>query len=142
MRWQTVIGIMAAVYIANRLFGWAYDVWPFIDIPMHILGGFLAACLGLGLWQAVVKRHKTKGVPPYAVMIVLVSFAGLIAVVWEFHEFIADWNQAREGDAFRMMQASVADTVKDLADGLIGACIAVLLFRKQLSSNNNKRIVS
>lgn len=133
MRWQTALILMAAVYVLNRAFGFLYATYPDIDIPMHILGGFLVACLGLGLWRDAARLSGAKNVPPVAVAMMMVSFAALVAVAWEFHEYVLDWYHRGAGvTPYIPMQPSQADTIKDLADGLIGACIATLVFRKRL----------
>lgn len=123
---------MVITYIASRILGDVFVTWPYLDIPFHILGGFLAALLGLTLWKELVERKKIKNVPPLAVAIGIIAFTALIAVLWECHEFLLDEWHARQGMIFNWMQPSNADTMKDLANGLFGACLCVLGFHKQL----------
>ena len=133
MRIKTVFLTMAGVYALNRIFGWAYDVWPNVDIPMHILGGALAALLGLALWEWVRDRWNVKGMASAAVMAFMICFAVLIATLWEFHEFLIDWWHVRAGVAHDiLMQPSLADTMKDEFDGLLGAVIIALVMRKKI----------
>ncbi len=135
MKVPQVLLVMAAVYVFNHVFGWLYRVWPNFDIPMHILGGLLAALLGLAFWQELILARKIKNVPPIAVALFLICFACLIAVLWEFHEFIIDtYARSRIGPSYVPMQASLADTMKDLLDGLIGASLGTIVFWKRLGN--------
>lgn len=132
-RWQYFLAAMVVVYLLNRLFGWAYDYWPDLDIPMHVLGGFLAAALGIAAWVEWRRRLNVKNMPPEAIALFAICFAALIAVTWEFYEFGMDVWRAGAGDILvGRMQPSLPDTMKDLANGLVGACIAVIVFKKEL----------
>ncbi len=122
---------MAAVYFLNRIFAWVYRVWPSFDIPMHILGGFLAGLLGLACWAWVRDRYGVRGMPAWAVGVFAVCFAALIATLWEFHEFLMDALYKSRGWARPWMQPSLQDTMGDLLMGLLGAGVAALIFREK-----------
>lgn len=135
---QYFLVIMAVLYVLNIVFGWVYEIYPNTDIPMHIIGGFLAASLGISLWVRAVERYEIKGAPWWVVAVGIFGFTCLIAVFWEFYEFIHDWVR-RGSREFIVSQASVSDTVKDLLDGLIGAALSVGLFRNALEGEKAKR---
>lgn len=135
---QYIFATMAVLYLLNVVFGWVYKIYPNADIPMHVLGGFLAASLGISLWVRAVGHYEIKGAPWWLVAIGVFGFTCLIAVFWEFYEFIHDWVRRGSG-GFVVYQASVADTMKDLLDGLIGAALSVGIFRSTLEGEKAKR---
>ena len=108
--------------------GYAIDQ---IDTPMHFLGGFVMALLGLAIHHSVASKYHTKLSPTWYHYIFVVGFAMLIGVAWELHEFVFDqtinvwYNLPRA-------QISVADTMKDFLMDWLGASVAFFLLRKQL----------
>jgi hypothetical protein len=85
-----------------------------LDIPMHIMGGFGVASLAAALYAYFDK--------PVSFWKIFLIYA-LVAVAWELYEYIHDlvtyttWN-------------GWLDTIKDFVDGFIGASIAYLFIRK------------
>src|SRR3990167_8658143 len=107
----------------------AYSFFAPLDIPMHFLGGFVMAMLGMAIHQFVIKKQKIKTIPWWYYFLFVVSFAMLIGVAWELYEFIFDhtvnlwfgWFQA---------QLSLVDTMGDFVMDGLGAVIAFALFQK------------
>lgn len=102
-----------------------------IDVPMHIMGGFAVAMLGLAIHHQVSTKHHNKTSPWWYHFVFVVGFAMLIGVAWEFYEFIMDqtihaWFQ------LPLSQPSLANTMKDLLDDWIGAMAAFFVFRKKI----------
>ena len=102
-----------------------------IDVPMHIMGGFAMGMLGLAIHHQISTRYHNKTSPWWYHFIFVVGFAMLIGVGWEFYEFILDqtvhvWLQQP------LSQPSLANTMKDLLDDLIGAVLAFWIFRKKI----------
>ncbi len=85
-----------------------------LDIPMHIMGGFGVASLA-----SAVLTYFNKPVSFWKLFIVYT----VVAVAWELYEYVqdivtyAEWN-------------GVFDTAQDYVNGLIGMSIAYLFVRK------------
>lgn len=104
---------------------------PNMDVPMHLLGGFVMALLALAIHHAVSSRYHTSHSPVWYHYTFVVGFAMLVGVAWEFHEYIFDqtinvWYNLPQS------QLSLADTMKDFMNDWIGASIAFFLFKKSL----------
>jgi hypothetical protein len=91
-----------------------------LDIPMHILGGFWIALASLtayfSLSPALEKDHSSVVVGSIALAATLT-----IGIFWEVYEFGV---QHAVGD----FGIGLSDTLKDLVDDLIGAVLAAWLF--------------
>jgi hypothetical protein len=91
-----------------------YYELTWLDIPMHILGGFGVACL---TW-AILSYNKKQ-----------VSFARLIffyvavAVVWEVYEYFGEMSAGVEWNGW-------FDTIKDIIDGFIGMTVGYYFMKK------------
>lgn len=85
-----------------------------LDIPMHIMGGFGVASL-----TAAISTYFNKPVSFKYLLAVYIAVAG----VWELYEFINDMQHFTNWNGW-------FDTVKDLVDGFIGMSIAYLFIRK------------
>ncbi len=117
------------VFHSILLFTDGYFLIPGIDGPMHFAGGFAMGMLGLAVHHCEILHARTKHVSGWYHFLFVISFVALIAVLWEFHEYVLDhtftvwmgWPQA---------QVSLQDTMADLMLGLIGGAIAFLCFRK------------
>ena len=89
-----------------------------VDTLSHFLGGLsvaYSANYALSLmekkgWITIQKNILRAGI--------IVSLVMTCAVLWEFYEFIYDLSLWGE-----IMQPSIADTIKDLSMGMIGAVI-------------------
>ena len=91
-----------------------YDEIKWLDIPMHILGGFGVASLA-----AAVLHYKDTKVSYWKLFAVYV----VIAIVWELYEYTSDVIKLLEWNGW-------TDTVADFINGLIGMSIAYLFVKK------------
>ena len=68
-----------------------YLIFPYWDIILHTLNGFLAAAIGLSLIDILNKHEKfSVSLSPIFVALVAFCFSMTIGVVWEFFEFGMD----------------------------------------------------
>lgn len=104
-----------------ELFFRVYERYPNFDIPMHFLGGVAIALTGNSLLQ-IAQKEKWLVIKNRVVTIILIiSFVALFATLWEFHEFLLD-------EYFgTLTQSSLADTMKDMFLGLLGACAFTII---------------
>ena len=104
------------------LFLGLYSDYEWIDIPMHFLGGF-AVAITFVLLLKLLQEKKLFGRSHWLVFFVfIISLVCLIAVLWEFSEFILD-----KITHFNI-QLSVADTLSDLLFGLLGGIFGFAVF--------------
>jgi hypothetical protein len=90
-----------------------YEIW-WLDIPMHIMGGFGVAALA----NAVLAYM---GKPVKYWQLLLAYF--VVATVWEVYEYVNSIGSLLGWSGW-------TDTVKDLFDGFVGASIAYTLVKK------------
>lgn len=90
-----------------------YEI-PWLDIPMHIMGGFGVASL-----TGAILNYK--GIHVSYKQLLITYF--LVAIAWEIYEY--GMNMFNRG-----MWSGWFDTVKDLFDGYVGMSIAYLFIRK------------
>lgn len=131
---RSVLALMAGIYVFSLLFYPALSlVWPEVDVPLHLTGGFTAGMLGLACWDVLRRRNGVKGMPAWLTAFLLVCFVALIAVSWELYEFCVDaFNRSRGAFNVLAQQPSVPDTMADLFFGLSGGALSALIFRKRL----------
>lgn len=100
----------------------AYDIFPWIDIPMHFLGGLSVAYTSI-LFLNFFKQEGMMGIHKKNLQIfITLSFVSLIAVLWEFWEFGMDYFFHTN------MQQGLADTMMDLFCGLTGGFAGAVFF--------------
>ncbi|MBI3623105.1 hypothetical protein HY212_03440 [Candidatus Pacearchaeota archaeon] len=100
----------------------AFNVYTWIDIPFHFLGGLSIAYTSI-LFLRFFREKGFIEINKRALSILfVVSLVILVAVFWEFYEFLMK-------TFFNLnMQPSVADTMKDLFMGLVGGFAGALVF--------------
>jgi ABC-type phosphate/phosphonate transport system permease subunit len=91
-----------------------YYELTWLDIPMHIMGGFGVASLVLAVTSYKQKKAN--------LLTVLVLYA-FIAIGWELYEFAGDVLSQSAWNGW-------SDTISDFINGGIGAGIAYYLFKK------------
>lgn len=91
-----------------------YYELPWLDIPMHLLGGFGVAWFFIAL-LSVLKRSYT--------MRVVLLLTLVVAISWEIFERLLDLFAIREWGGW-------LDTLTDLLNGIIGALAAYKVFSK------------
>lgn len=106
----TIFSVSKFIFIPANLY---YEL-SWLDIPMHIMGGFGVASL-----VSAIFTYKERKVS----FLQLFWIYTTVAVVWEVYEYqsgviayhdISDW----------------LDTIKDYIDGLAGVAVAYLFIRK------------
>jgi hypothetical protein len=98
--------------------------WWWLDNPLHLLGGACLAFAAAILTTDAIKRKRLPKIPWYFFAAFIMGAVMIIGVLWEFYEFIFD-----VFNPVVVRQSSVADTVKDLANDLLGGFITVLFFK-------------
>lgn len=91
-----------------------YYELPWLDIPMHILGGFGVAVLV----ESILEKNNKK--VSYTKLFVVYM---VVAASWELYEYINNLTNF-------LPQNGWFDTVKDIIDGFIGMNVAYLFTRK------------
>jgi membrane-bound ClpP family serine protease len=109
----------------------AYFIFSQLDVPMHILGGAVAAVLGIAIHHSASDRQRTRETYWWYHYLFVTGFAMLIGTAWEFHEYIMD-NTINVWYSLPMSQLSLEDTMGDFLMDWIGATITFFAFRKSL----------
>lgn len=122
------LAFLAALYVGNVIAGrlGAYGAWPDLDVPMHLLGGFGAGMLAVALHERLTAPAHRKGLPRSYHALFVLGIVMVIAVAWEFHEYVLDAVNAGRPD-WEKMQLSIQDTMGDILNGLIGGAGAFWL---------------
>ncbi len=103
----------------------AYRDHPWLDIPMHLAGGVaMAFCLHAAL-LVLEDRELVERTEPKIRSLLVVALTGCTAIFWEFAEFTTDQL------GFTRAQAGLADTLLDMALGLVGGLLFVTLFARR-----------
>ena len=100
-----------------------YYLYGEVDIPMHFLGGAAAAFMTYSLLKIAEDKDLLKTAKSLHFLFVI-SLVALIAIGWEFFEFIIDMT------GLLTAQLSIADTMGDLLMGLLGVPFGYLLGKK------------
>lgn len=90
-----------------------YEI-KWLDIPMHIMGGFGVASLVSSIYS-----YKGKSVSFWTLFFTYTA----VAITWEVYEYIRAVMTYSE-------TSGIVDTIKDYIDGLIGMSLAYSLIRK------------
>lgn len=132
MTFPKAFGFLGATYLANLVAAGlgAYAAWPDFDVPMHLMGGFGAGMLGLALHERLTTPSHRRELPRAYHALFVVGVTVVIAVAWEFHEYVLDAMNAGRPD-WEKMQVSIQDTMGDLLNGLVGGAVAFWLFTRK-----------
>ncbi|MBI2484585.1 hypothetical protein HYW18_00270 [Candidatus Uhrbacteria bacterium] len=124
------IALVLVTHVIAITTGLYFSVFEF-DSLMHFSGGFAIGMLGLAIHHHMTDKHHLAGHPWWYHTLFVVGFTLLIAVAWEFHEYILDNTVGARFD-WPKSQVSIGDTMLDLFLGGIGGFVALCLFRKKL----------
>ena len=69
-----IVGILVA-QVVLIVFGF-YNLFPSFDVPMHFLGGFSMALLGIYIHHAMTDKHHLKGHPDWYHILFVLGFPG------------------------------------------------------------------
>lgn len=100
------------VFVPTNLY---YEL-PWLDIPMHILGGFLIGGLSIHLLRF---QNKSKLVTVTHVL----AYVVFVAIIWEISEYLKG---VIDYDSF----SDYFDTFTDMINGIIGGLLAYKLWQK------------
>lgn len=115
--------IVLIIHIIASFANW-YEIFWWFDIPMHLIGGVATAISGYYLLQDYKGRNQFSIGSISLNILIIIGFVSLAAVCWEFLEFTLDILFNAD------LQPSLTDTMKDLANGIIGGgltSLAILL---------------
>jgi|WetSurMetagenome_2_1015567.scaffolds.fasta_scaffold880828_1 hypothetical protein len=114
----TVIGF----YLLGLVFG-VYDRYPPLDIPTHFFGG---VAITYFFRSAIRNSQAVLGETPYPIQVIFAfTCTGTIIIFWEFYENILDF-------LFHAHNVlGLADTIKDMAVGLLGALVLTIFYRRR-----------
>jgi uncharacterized membrane protein YjdF len=118
--WLAIVAV--TIVVANSvasLLHWYYFVWWF-DMPMHFLGGFFTALIGMTLGFRFFRA--TYQVNPNKAILLIVLLVVIIGVGWELYELVV---QNISGTRLVTALDSVSDVFFDLAGGLTALIIFV-----------------
>lgn len=114
------------VFILNIFFAyfWVYDLYSWIDIPMHFLGGFVIAHSFFLIFSYFEKKGFLDVKNKLVFVLLIVSIVSLFAIFWEFWEFL--FELASGFDA----QLGLEDTMFDLFMGIAGGFVGAVVFNR------------
>ncbi|MEK6800311.1 MAG: hypothetical protein AABY05_00090 [Nanoarchaeota archaeon] len=111
----------------------AYTFYPWLDIPMHFLGGLSVYLTYSMLFEWMKKKGEVGKMNELIFFLFMISLVVLTAVLWEFMEFILDRMTAS------YTQLGLADTIGDLFLGIIGGVFAYFIIKIK-NKNSHKSL--
>jgi len=100
---------------------------PWLDNIMHFWGGATAA-MGMIWWSFYSKKTSLPELPKLYTVILILGFAALVGVLWEFYELIIDKLITKNNYISLLQQGGLLDTLKDLLVDLLGGLFISLRF--------------
>lgn len=89
---------------------------------MHFFGGILAAMIfSYFIMTKIIIKNRSE----ITLFLLVISFVSFVAIFWEFYEFFCDILFSG-----KYTQIDPADTLKDIALGLLGCAAFYLLYAK------------
>lgn len=116
--------LIAVLHILATVNLW-YWVFPWFDIPMHFLGGFWTAMVFV-YFDRKFGFSVLEGKGFFVSLLLIVSFAALIGVLWEFFEFSYSF-LIKFKNSSSIAQRGMADTLGDLFFDLIGGSVLAFI---------------
>jgi hypothetical protein len=102
------------------VFGGIYERFPWLDIPMHVLGGaFIAYSFNLAITY-FQERKLLSELNILSRSVFLFALTSTAAVIWEFGEFTIDFFFGTHA------QASLAETLLDMFLGILGGTVLII----------------
>jgi hypothetical protein len=103
-----------------------YRIWPPADIPVHFSAGAAVAFCISRCFQLLPREPVRQSRVNLLELLLIGSLTASVAVFWEFAEFSADQLFGTN------VQISLANTMQDLAMGIGGALVLILIRVRQL----------
>ncbi len=122
-----LLTLILVIHIFASIYYW-YWTYPWLDMPMHFLGGFWLAMVYF--WRSQKLQTSTDSKHESALLIIIgcLGFVALIGVLWEFFEFFCDIFIASKG-YIAVSQQGVGDTMGDLFFDLLGGLALILTLK-------------
>ncbi len=96
-----------------------YSAYPSFDKLLHFAGGLAMAWLALALLQDDIVH-----LPAWKQVLIVVSVAAFIGVVWEFAEYVSGFTKESIPLLYRYFRGGdLADTLGDLLADIIGGSV-------------------
>ena len=119
-----LVVLILGIHFPALTYDW-YGKIPWLDVPMHIAGGFWLGLLFYYLFvigKPVLNQNNT-----VALFILGLGFVAFVGVLWELYEFLADVYLLK---AYALTAASGYthfDTFTDVVNDFIGGAIALVI---------------
>lgn len=110
--------------IVNNIIFNVYEIFPWIDVPMHFIGGISVGYMSVLFLRYFKEKNLIVIKNKFLYWIIIVSAVSLIAVLWEFWEYFMvnyfgfDWI------------LDYKDTLLDLFVSICGGFFSAIVFRK------------
>ena len=106
----------------NNPFG-LYGLWPSLDVPMHLIGGVVAAWSLVRFMAVLPAKWRPMIRPVWARYFFWLGQVALITIAWEIYEVIFDYFSPFP------TPMTLVDTLGDMLNGLCGALLYLSLNR-------------
>lgn len=130
---KSIIAIIS-VLVINQISIWLglYDVWVWIDIPMHFIGGIAIGMFALAIWLEGIHEVRFKGwlakhLEWWLVPLFVLGFVSIVSIVWEWHEFVLDLIMTGE----LVRQPNIEDTMLDFLMGMLGGAFSMIFYKRK-----------
>ncbi len=130
--WGLLFLLLLHVFLSRVVH--AYTIWPPTDIPMHFLGGFATAFFISRCFQDLSVNNLPKRTQIFLEVGLIFGLTAAMAVFWEFQEFLRDQLFGSN------IQVSLRNTMQDLAMGILGASVLILIRLKQVQFRTEELI--
>jgi len=124
---------IALIHSVAVFYNW-YWRFLWIDVPMHFLGGVLAAIIFIWLCEKL-PGHFGLSRNFFITALAVLSFTALVGVLWEFSEFVYDVIISSRGWGALAGQGA-RDMIEDLFFDLLGG-LAVVVARRLRYNNGH-----
>lgn len=128
--WVPLLAFTMHMFLSRVLH--AYEIWPSTDIPMHFIGGLAIAFFVSQCFQLLPRESVKRSRIVILELVLVGSLTASAAVFWEFTEFTIDQLFGTN------VQISLANTMQDLAMGILGAFVLMLIRSRQLRVGINE----
>jgi hypothetical protein len=112
--------VFGAHVVASRGFD-AYEWFPPLDVPMHVLGGVAIAFFIAGAVASAERHHLVEPLETIVRTLLVLALVTSATVFWEFAEWVADHTIGTHA------QKGLDDTLFDMLCGIIGGAVFVVL---------------
>ncbi len=109
-----------------------YEIWPSVDIPMHFIGGLSIAFFISRCFQVLPREFDRRSRIVLLELLLIGSLTASTAVCWEFAEFTFDQLFSSN------VQIGLVNTMQDMAMGILGATVIILIRSRQLNVGTNE----